>query len=184
MLSFSQEAVDTMLVRGYKAAEAQRAGLLAIRERTGSAKPAAGPRATDISKTPVRLAAIEYDGVSANEAMRLARLTAIDLSVPLTKQAVDEAMYRLQATGAFESVTYSLYGSKEPYRLAFHCTPAPVHDFSLGLRADNEEGAAVLVGIGLGEGNIELSRRRHLNLVGGVDGCVVGCELRLRPRDG
>ena len=150
MLSFNQEAVDTMLVRGYKAAEAQRAGLLAIRERTGRAKPAAGPRATDISKTPVRLAAVEYDGVSANEAMRLARLTAIDLSVPLTKQTVDEAMYRLQATGAFESVTYSIYGSEEPYRLAFHCTPAPVHDFSLGLRADTEEGAAVLVGIGLG----------------------------------
>ncbi len=150
MLSFNREAVDTMLARGYRAAEAQRAGLLAIRERTGSARRTTGPRATDISKTPVRLAAIEYDGVSANEAMRLARLTAIDLSAPLTKEVIDEAMSRLQATGAFESVTYSLYGSKEPYRLAFHCTPAPVHDFSLGLRADNEEGAAVLVGIGLG----------------------------------
>ena len=153
MLSFNAEAVDTMLQRGYDAAAAQSAGLLAIRERTGRAKAAKTDvpgRATDISKTPVFLSSIEYDSVSEREAIRLARIAAIDTQQPLDKSIIDEAMNRLQATGAFESVTYSLYGNKEPYRLVFHCSPAPVHDFSLGLRADTEEGAAVLVGIGLG----------------------------------
>ncbi len=150
MMSFNAEAVDTMLVRGYQAAQAQRAGLLAIRERTGRAKSAPDRRATDISKTPVRLSAIEYAGLGDKEAARMARLTGLDVREPVDRQRIDEAMSRLQATGAFESVTYSLYGSREPYRLVFHCTPAPVHDFKLGLRADTEEGAAVLLGIGLG----------------------------------
>ena len=150
MLSFNAEAVDSMLVRGYRAAEAQRAGLLAIRERTGRAKPAAGPKATDIAKTPVRITGIEFSGVSAKEAVRLARIAALDIAAPLDKPTIDAAMNRLQATGALESVTYSLYGNHEPYHLVFHCSPAPVHDFSLGLRADTEEGAAVLIGVGLG----------------------------------
>ena len=150
MLSFNTEAVDTMLARGYRAAEAQRTGLLAIRERTRGARSSSQARAVDISKTPVRLSAVEYNGVGVREATRLARITAIDLSQPLDKKTIDEAMNRLQATGAFETVTYSLYGVGEPYRLVFHCNPAPVHDFSLGLRADTDEGAAVLVGVGLG----------------------------------
>ena len=150
MLSFSTEAVDTMLARGYRAAAAQRAGLLAIRERTGRARAAVPARATDIAKTKIYLSSIEYDGVSEREAVRLARIVGIDLHEPVDKKVVDGAMNRLQATGAFESVTYSLYGNKEPYRLVFHCSHAPVHDFRLGLRADTEEGAAVMVGIGLG----------------------------------
>ena len=151
MLSFNAEAVDTMLVRGYQAAQAQRAGLLAIRERTGRAKSSASARrATDISKTPVRISSIEYLGLEDKDAARMARITGLDVREPVDRQILDEAMSRLQATGALESVTYSLYGREEPYRLVFHCTPAPVHDFKLGLRADTEEGAALLLGIGLG----------------------------------
>ena len=80
----------------------------------------------------------------------MARITGLDIHEPVDGPILEEAMSRLQATGALESVTYSLYGSSEPYRLVFHCTPAPVHDFQLGLRADTEEGAALLLGVGLG----------------------------------
>lgn len=151
MLSFNAEAVDSMLLRGYRAAEAQRDGLLDILERTGrDDSPRPFPRATDLSVTPVRLSAIEFRGVTDAEARRLARLTALDVSMPLDKNTIYEAMYRLQATGAFESVTFSLYGSEEPYRLVFNCSPAPVNHFSLGLRADTDEGAALLFNVGLG----------------------------------
>ena len=150
MLSFNREAVDTMMARGYAAAAAQRAGLLAIREQTGRASAAATPpRATDISRTPVALSGIEYEGLDETDARRLTRLTGLDPAAPLDKATIDEAMCRLQATGAFESVSYSLYGSQEPYKLVFHCRPAPVHRFSLGLRADSEEGAALLFRLGL-----------------------------------
>ena len=150
MLSFSREAVDTMLARGYRAAAAQRDGLLAVQAKVGrNAKAASHARAVDLAKQPVRLSAIEYDGISDADSRRVARLTGLDVSVPLDKEAIDAAMSRLQASGAFETVTYSLYGAEAPYRLVFHCTPAPVHSFGLGLRADTMDGASLLVGIGL-----------------------------------
>ncbi len=150
MLSFNREAVDSMLLRGYEAAEAQKAGLLAIRERTGQKKAGPAHKATDISKTPVHLCAIEYTGLDDAGALRMARLTGLDITRPLDRATIEDAMSRLQATGAFEMVTYSLYGDKEPYRLVFHCTPAPRHNFSLGMRADTEEWAALLLKFGLG----------------------------------
>ncbi len=150
MLSFNAEAVDTMLRRGYGAAAAQRDGLLAIRSRTGAVAAPPRHKAIDISRTPVRLSGIEYEGVDDATAQRLARLTQLDVAEPLDKARIDDAMCRLQATGALEAVTYSLYGSEEPFRLVIHCTPAPIHSFALGLRADTEEGAALLFKIGLG----------------------------------
>ena len=150
MLSFNREAVDSMLLRGYNAAAAQRDGLLSVRSKLGKdPKPASAKHATDLSKRPVSLCAIEYDGLSDADSRRVARMVALDITQPLDKATIDAAMSRLQASGAFETVTYSLYGAKAPYRLVFHCTPAPVHSFGLGLRADTMDGASLLLGIGL-----------------------------------
>ena len=150
MLSFNREAVDSMLQRGYNAAAAQRDGLLAIQAKLGrNAKPASAKRATDLATHAVAISAIEYDGISEADSRRVARMTGLDVEQPLDKAAIDAAMSRLQASGAFETVTYSLYGTHEPYRLVFHCSPAPVHSFGIGLRADTMDGASLLVGVGL-----------------------------------
>lgn len=171
MLSFNREAVDSMLQRGYDAAVAQKEGLLAIRQRTGVKKGEPAHKAVDISKRPVRLSAIEYKGLDDAGALRMARLTGLDITRPLDKATIDDAMSLLQATGAFETVTYSLYGAEEPYRLVFHCTPAPRHSFGLGLRADTEEWAALLIKVGLGThrlsgSKLDLTARIGQNLRG------------------
>ena len=150
MMSFTPDAVDTLLSRGYEAAVAQSDALLSIRAKTGEAEIAPRKRAVNLAETAVQLGAIEYDGLNDAEALRVSRLLGLDIREPLDKRTIDEAMSRLQATGAFETVTYSLYGEEEPYRLVFHCTRAPIHDFGLGLRADTQEGASMLLGIGLG----------------------------------
>ena len=174
MLSFNAEAVDSMLVRGYRAAEAQRGALLDLLDRTGrDDTPKPHPRAVDISVTPVRLSSISYEGVSDKESRRLARLTGLDVTQPLDKQTVDEAMCRLQATGSLASVTYSLYGSEEPYRLVFHCNPAPSNHFGVGLRADTEEGASLIFTIGLGTrrlagSKLDLTARVGQNMKGAL----------------
>lgn len=149
MLSFNAEAVDSMLQRGYNAAAAHRDGLLAIRAKTGMVDSTPRGHAVDIGKRPVQLSGIEYEGLSNADSRRVARMLALDVTQPLDKKTIDEAMSRLQASGAFETVTYSLYGAEEPYRLIFHFTPAPVHGFGLGLRADSMEGTSLLLGVGL-----------------------------------
>lgn len=149
MMSFNLEAYDTMYVRGYAAAAAQRDALLALRERTGRTARPPLHRAVDIARQPVRIASVEYEGLDEATALRMARLTGLAGGQTVDKACLDEAMSRLQATDAFETVSYSLYGTQEPYRLVFHCTPSPIHSFALGLRVDNEEGAALLFRLGL-----------------------------------
>ena len=158
MLSFNAEAVDSMLVRGYRAAEEQRSGLLSIRERTGRARDSKINKAVDISKTPVQIGSIEYDGLTDAASARVAHMMQLDITRKMDKDYLDEAMARLQAMGAFETLSYSLYGEQEPYHLVFHCTPAPAHRFSLGLRADTEEGAALYFRIGLGVNRLSGSK--------------------------
>ena len=166
MLSFNEQAVDTMLKRGYEAAEAQREGLLEILRRTGKSTAAPRSRAVDLSKQAVSLSTIEYEGVDDATSRRLFRLTGLDVTEKLDKARIDDAMCRLQATGAFESVTYSLYGTEEPYRLVIHCTQAPIHSISLGLRADTDEGAALLLGLGLGTNRLYGSKAEFTARVG------------------
>ena len=171
MMSFNLEAFDTMFVRGYAAAAAQRDTLLALRERTGRQARPPHARAVNIAQHPVRIVSVEYEGLDEATALRMARLTGLSAEEPLDKAHIDEAMSRLQATAAFETVSYSLYGEPEPYRLVFHCTPAPVHDFGLGLRVDTEEGAALLFRLGfftnrLSGSKLDLTARIGQNLRG------------------
>ena len=158
MLSFNAEAVDTMLLRGYRAAQGQHDGLRMIRERTGAAKPLSARKAVDLSRQSVRISSIDFEGLTEKEEQRLLRQMNLSAEEPLTKDAIDEAMAHLQASGAFESITYSLYGTGEPYQLVFHCTRSPIHRFSLGVRADSEEGAALLARVGLGVNKLTGSR--------------------------
>ena len=158
MLSFNAAAVDSMLLRGYNAAVAQREGLLAIREKTGEVHGGPNARAVNLGRRPVYLRSIEYDGISDADSKRVSRITGLDIRQPIDKKTIDEAMSRLQASGAFETVTYSLYGSEEPYRLVFHCSPAPIHGFGVSLRADSIEGASLLLGVGLNTNRLSGSK--------------------------
>ena len=158
MLSFSPAAVDTIFNRGYAAALAQREHLLQVRDAVGPAAPSDGPRAVDISRTPVQVGNIEFEGLTERESRLL--MSAIDLKAGqmVDKQILDEAMSRLQATGSFDSVTYSLFGTESPYSLRFHCVRGPLHKIGLGFRLDTEEWAVMGLHLGLGAGRIMGSR--------------------------
>lgn len=150
MLSFSPEAVDTMVRRGYEAAIAKSEELLAIKAKTGNYGWHLNRRkATDISKTPVQLASIEFDGLSDEESRLLVRRIGLKAGDVVDKTIIDDAMSKVQATEAFESVTYNLYGTGNPYRLVFHCSAAPTNRMSFGGRIDTEEWASLLFNVGL-----------------------------------
>ena len=152
MLSFSPEAVDTMILRGYRAMEGKGEEIDAIVARTGRADPASGGakrKATDISKTGVQIDRISFSGLSDGESRLMMRKTGLNAGQIVDKAIMDDAMSKLQATGAFNSVTYSLYGEQEPYALVFHCEKGPTHQAGLGLRMDTEEYVLILLNLGL-----------------------------------
>lgn len=150
MLSFSAEAVDTMIVRGYKAAKAKQEDILRVKRRVGNKKTEPVRNgAVNISTTSVQISSIEFEGVDEKTSRILAKMVDFDAGDMVDKEIMDDVMSRFQATGDFSSLTYSLYGRSEPYRLVFHCEPAPANSIGLGARIDSEEWASILLNIGI-----------------------------------
>lgn len=149
MLSFNAAAVDTMILRGYKAFEEKADELATIKAAVGEAKPHEFRKAVDISKTPVQVKSISIDDVTEYESLLLMKKIGLKAGQFVNKEIMDEAMSKIQATGAFESVTYALHGTEEPYDLVFNCNRGPTHEASTGVRIDTEEWAAVMLRLGL-----------------------------------
>lgn len=150
MLSFNKEAVDSMMARGYAAAVAKRAELESVKNRVPNAsRTFHAPKAVDIHKKKVSIYDVVFDGISAFDAKVLAKKVGIRSTDLVDADMLNEAIQIIYATGAVEAVTYSLLGTKEPYKLVFNCSPAPVHHFGVGLRLDTEQWAEVGINFGL-----------------------------------
>lgn len=150
MLSFSTEAISTMIDRGYRAAKEKQDELKAIKHYTrNSSQKLFNKPATDISKTSVQLGSVIFNGMFDRESRMLQHRIDIPAGSRVNRADIEEAMSKIQATGAFETVTYTLLGSEEPYRLVFNCAKAPVHQTGIGLRADSEELVSLLFNVGL-----------------------------------
>ncbi len=149
MMSFSPEAVDTMLRRGYAAARSKSDALLELKEILGTERIPPDSRAVNIAETGVRIGSISFRGVSGKEAAIISKLLSFGEGEVVTKKEVDDVMSKFQATGAFASVTWSMLGQDEPYTLEFEFVKAPAHNIGLGVRIDTEEWASVLFNFGL-----------------------------------
>lgn len=150
MLSFNPQAIDTMLTRGYNAAKLKSDEIMAIKSKVGDAsRELNAKKATDIGLTKVQISSIEFDGITDMESNMLFKIVSFKAGDMVGRDDINKVMSRLQATGAFESITYSLYGEDSPYRLVFNCSKAPHNTFGLGFRLDSEEWASMLFDIGL-----------------------------------
>ncbi len=170
MMSFTAEAIDTMIVRGYAAAVEKEAELLDLMDKlglepgTGEAVRAAGPdgirtdKGVNISETPVRIASISFEGISEKEAAIVSKLVDLDEGGSIDKNSLDVVMSRLWAKGNFSNISYSLRGSSEPYELVFSCVKSPANTIGLGFRIDSEEWASALLNIGINTNSISGSR--------------------------
>lgn len=150
MLSFNREAVDTMYRRGYEAAKAAKSDLDAVMSwMPNTGRKELDSRAVNISTVAVPIRSIEFEGLTKTEASMLRHKMHLKAGKLVTKSEMDKAMSKLQATGAFNSVRYSLKGEEEPYDLVFHCERGPVNQVDLGFRMDNLEWAALTCNLGL-----------------------------------
>ncbi len=174
MLSFNQEAVDTMIVRGYSAAEAKRDELLAIKRKLGPTMIFEEKhRAVNLAETGVQIKSIEFRGVTDDESRLLSRILPFRAGDVIDKAGIDDAMCRLQATGAFASVTYSLLGSRAPFSLVFDCVTSPTNSIRFGFRMDTIEWASILFNLGLNSNRLtgpklDFSAKLGQNLKAGV----------------
>ena len=162
MMSFDKVAVDTMINRGYRAAKAQRAELLKLKRKLSGSKYSdnrSGIRkATNLAETGVRLASIEFEGLEDTDAKMMFKLLDFQAGDIVDKEIMDDAMSKMQATGAFSEISYSLLGEHSPYRLVFHCKTSPTHSMGVGFRIDTEEWASLLFNLGINNNKLSGSK--------------------------
>ena len=150
MLSFTPEAIDTMINRGYVAARLKAEEIAEIKGLTKDAVTTLqGPPAVDIGRTPVLIENVDFKGLTKSEARMLQRKIKFKPGGKISKTSMEHMMSIIEATGSFSSVTYSVLGQNEPYSLLFDCVRGPRNQFGMGVRLDTEEWPSFIFNLGL-----------------------------------
>lgn len=175
MLSFSPEAMDTLIRRGYYAAASMKDQLAEIKSKLGEdcQREVHSAPAIDINVTPVRIGSISFTGLNEHEAAYMRSRIAIDTDEPVTRSLIEDRVAWMVGTGAIRQVTYRLQGDREPYDLVFNCQRAAYNSARLGVRVDNEELVNVLLGVELGANKLQ-GFKFDLNAKIGQSGYVIG----------
>ena len=188
MLSFTSEAIDTLVGRGYRKAASFHDQLLAIKKAVDASagqpvsKTLRAPHAQNLASDSVLLRSITINNVSDMESRWLIRKGGLKVGNRYNKDNIDQAMKVYRGTGCFDEITYKVKECdsihlndrlSEAYDLSIDMKPAKPHVFGLGVRYDTEEGAALLFNIGLNEkkfsgsklnANVKLSYNPKFNL--------------------
>ncbi len=152
MLSFDEESVDDIIRQGYAEALNHRAELEEIARRVGAdpEKVSHHVHATDIGRQSVRVSSIRIEGVTDKEQRALLDTKVIQEDETYDRHDIEHIMAMLYGTRAFESVTYRLEGSEEPYTLIFECLRGQTSELDAGIHIDQDEVVYASLHLGIG----------------------------------
>lgn len=166
MLSFTPEAIDTLVNRGYQQAEKYHDKLLAIKQRLDAAngtsvgKQLHAPKALNLMQDSVFISSIKIEGISGRESRWLIRKGDLKAGRFYSNADIEQKMSIFRGTGSFDEITYTvkendslhLQGpTSNDYDLTVNVKRSAPHVMGLGLRYDTEEGAALRLGINFNE---------------------------------
>ena len=155
MLSFDDASIETIIQRGYEAAEGVSSQIADLKEKVkGADLGLHNAKAIDIGKQYVQINRIEFTGMTDAESLFLSKKLDIRAGDYVSREEIEDAMAMIYATGSFNMVTYRLYGEESPFSLIFDCEKGPVHQLGLGVRADSEELVSLIFNIGFGVLNL------------------------------
>ena len=188
MLSFTPDAIDTLVGRGYKRANDFHDQLLAIKKAVDASaghpvsKTLRAPHAKNLANDSVLLSKITIENEGERDNNWLLRKGRLRVGNRYTQNDIERAMKIYRGTGCFDEITYQVKEGdtirwddqlSEAYDLNINLKPARPHEVGLGVRYDTEEGAGLLLHIGLNEKkfggsklnfNVKLSYNPRVNL--------------------
>lgn len=166
MLSFTPDAIDTLVGRGYKRAGEFHDQLLAIKKAVDASaghpvsKMLRAPHAKNLANEPVLIRSITISNVNDHDSRWIIRKGRLKVGNRYDKDDIEQAMKVFRGTGCFDEITYQVKESdsihwnnqlSDVYDLSVNVKPAKPHVFGMGVRYDTEEGAALLLNVGLNE---------------------------------
>lgn len=140
---FNATNVRRIIQKGYDTAVGKKEEILALKTKLGSAElHVRKPRAIDINSETVSINDIAFEGLTAGEIKYFMKKVKLVPGKKYGKKDIETMVSYIYGTGAFNSVTYRLYG-ESPYSLHFTCKKGASHNMSLGVKADNDESVAI-----------------------------------------
>ena len=150
MMSFSPENIDTIIVRGYRAAVAQDSLLRIVAQKTKKKYVKnSNPPAVYFRRDTISISNVEIAGLLPKEKALLMEKMHLHNGQKITSSELDRMVAEIYGTNTYDYVTYRLLGKEGPFRLQLDCRQGPIHQFGLGIRADTEEIVSILLNIGL-----------------------------------
>ena len=166
MMSFNSVAVDSIIVRGRRAAQAQDSLLRNVAALTsGKQMVTLKPKAYDFHADSLVISEVDVKGVLPREREMLKQRLHLRLGQKISRNELDHIVARIYGTQSYDYVTYELLGDKEPFRLVLTCKKGPIHQLGIGVRADTEEIVSVLLNLGF---NAHKLQGHSFDLVGKV----------------
>lgn len=149
MMSFSKENIDTIIVRGYKAALAQDSLLRNVAAMTAGKGPQRRMTpAVDFRRDSVTISEVDFAGLKSQEKALLQNRMHLKAGQKISSNELDDVVSQLFGTKTYDYVNYQLLGTEEPFKLLIDCKQGPIHQFGIGVRADTEEIVSVLLNLG------------------------------------
>ena len=152
MLSFDEESVADIMKQGYELALQNKEAFEEIARRVGAKgpMPVLKKHAVDIGRQEVLVHDIRIEGIPEKEQKYLIDPLYLQRDGMYNRTDIERILSLIYGTRAFESVTYRLEGSGEPYTLVFDCQKGQVNEFSAGVHVDNDEVVYASLRLGLG----------------------------------
>ena len=166
MLSFTHEAIDTLVGRGYKKAAEFHDQFLAIKQYIDReaghpvTKKLHAPEARNLMKENVVIGSIEFNNVPESDSRWLMRKGGLKAGNKYSQKDIEHAVSVYRGTGCYDEITYTIKEQDSTnadgqladlYDLSFQMRPSKPHVVGLGFRYDTDEGAALLLRMGINE---------------------------------
>ena len=156
-LSFGTAEIDRMIQIGYDAAVSHTREIDSLARIVGNGgSKLHNAKATDISKTKIKITSVAYNGITEKEMRYFKDKIHISPGELCDKEDIELEQATIYSTMAFSQVTYELL--KEPdgsgYKLVYNCLKRAPNSLGIGVRLDTEEWIAILVNGGFGRNKI------------------------------
>ncbi len=165
-LSFTHEAIDTLVQRGYLKAKEYKEPLMKIKQHLESkskgplTKQLRASKARNLADAPVYVSSIVLNQTNQKRSVWLLKKGHLKVNEFLSEKDINHAIDVYRGTGAFDDITYNLTENgidtidgtvQDTYTLSMNFKPTHPHVFGLGIRYDTEEGAALLLNLGIND---------------------------------
>ena len=184
-LSFDAESVDAIIKEGYADVQQHKADfekLAAVVSGKPVPEVSHHSPAVIITDRKVNIANVVFRGIGIDELDDIVYMGDLPANGYYDKDAIEEFLYNIYGTGAFEAVTYRLEGASEPYTLVFDCQKGPVNEFAMNLHADNDESMSASLHLGIGTRRLS-GPRFAVDAKVGIN-AMFRAELAFKPRVG